>query len=98
INPEKRQLLLNEGLEVDTKDFIRIKFINTEKISLHNKTPIFTSTNGVEGFFKNGFDTSFSSVICVGSKTESKLAEKGIKTLHTAKNAEELASFILQQQ
>ncbi len=37
-------------------------------------------------------------MICVGGKTESKLAEKGIKTLHTAKNAEELASFILQQQ
>ncbi len=52
INPEKRQLLLNEGLEVDTKDFIRIKFINTEKISLRNKTLIFTSANGVEGFLK----------------------------------------------
>lgn len=98
IDPEKRQLLLNEGLEVDTKDFIRIKFINTEKISLRNKTLIFTSANGVEGFFKNGFDAPHSSAICVGGKTESKLAEKGIKTLHTAKNAEELASFILQQQ
>ncbi len=85
--------------------FLEVIKINYKKIPtfpLENKSLIFTSVNGVEACFNNGFtphenfaDRNFNKIYCVGKKTKQQLRKYGYGVFKMKKNAKELSEFIV---
>lgn len=87
--------VLNTDYAIDFIDFIKIDFLPIPAFNLEKNGLIFTSVNAVEGFLKNNFQAQNNIIYCVGSKTEKALIKSGLKPHYTAKNAEELAYYII---
>ena len=92
---------LGENFTYDFVDVIRIKQQTVEPFDLKDRSLIFTSINGVEGFFENGFrpnenflDRNYNKIYCVGQKTKKKIREYGFGTFKVKKHAQDLAEFI----
>ncbi|QDP85263.1 uroporphyrinogen-III synthase [Chryseobacterium sp. SNU WT5] len=84
-------------------EVIKIAFIKIPSFPLENKSLIFTSVNGVEAFFKNGFKPhenftgrNFNKIYCVGKKTKMRLRKYGFGVFKMKKNAKELSEFIIE--
>ncbi|MDO5616527.1 MAG: uroporphyrinogen-III synthase [Cruoricaptor ignavus] len=93
---------LGEHFSYDFIDVIKIKPTGIEPFDLKNKSIIFTSINGVEAFFENGFkpnedftDKNFNKIYCVGKKTKKKVRHYGFGTFKVQKHAKDLADFIV---
>ncbi|WP_018674785.1 uroporphyrinogen-III synthase [Riemerella columbina] len=107
MNPEVRILFTKMGIEQEVKtvlpstllcDFqpmIKVNILAMQPIDLKNSLLIFTSINGAKGFIQNHFNVGGNPILCVGSKTEQLLSQNGFKVNHTAKNAEALAEYII---
>lgn len=85
----------------DFVDVIRIKQDQVQAFPLHDYSLIFTSVNGVEAFFANGFkpnecftERNYNRIYCVGQKTKNALRRFGFGTYKTVRNAQELREFI----
>lgn len=83
-------------------EVIRIQHRRIAPFSLGNKSLIFTSVNGVEAFFANGFlphenfaERHFNKIYCVGRKTKQHLRRHGFGVFKMKKNARELSEFIV---
>lgn len=92
------------GAEFSTHflEVIKINLLDLSPFSLGNKSLIFTSVNGVESFFKNGFkphenfaERNYNKIYCVGKKTKAHLRKYGFGVFKTKKNAKELSEFII---
>ena len=93
------------GTEFSTH-FLEVIKINLKTVApfpLERKSLIFTSVNGVESFFKNGFkanenfaEKNYSKIYCVGKKTKLHLRKYGFGVFKTKKNAKELSEFIIE--
>lgn len=95
LSPSQEELLLNAGLSFESYDAIDIIWLNFEAPEIIENA-IFTSQNGVQSFFKNKTaSTRIKQCFCVGQKTALKLKENGQNVLKSAKNAMELAHFIV---
>ncbi|WP_222982860.1 uroporphyrinogen-III synthase [Flagellimonas meishanensis] len=94
-SPQK-ELLLNSGLGLVEYDALRIDFVEAQ-IPMGYQNLIFTSKNAVKGFFNLTGDLNYFDykVFCVGDKTAHILADNGLNVVKTAKNASELAHFIV---
>ncbi|WOC51996.1 hypothetical protein BPO_1349 [Bergeyella porcorum] len=64
-------------MSYDALDVIRIHHLEMSPFDLKNKSLIFTSINGVESFFQNGFkpnenftEVNYNKIYCVGQKTK----------------------------
>lgn len=84
-------------------EVIKINLLELAPFPLGNKSLIFTSVNGVESFFKNGFkpqenfaDKNYNKIYCVGKKTKAHLRKYGFGVFKTKKNAKELSEFIIE--
>ena len=84
-------------------EVIKINLLELAPFSLGNKSLIFTSVNGVESFFRNGFkanenfaDKHYNRIYCVGNKTKLHLRKYGFGVFKTKKNAKELSEFIIE--
>lgn len=84
-------------------EVIKINLLELAPFSLGNKSLIFTSMNGVESFFRNGFkanenfaDKNYNRIYCVGNKTKLHLRKYGFGVFKTKKNAKELSEFIIE--
>lgn len=84
-------------------EVIKINLLELAPFSLGNKSLIFTSVNGVESFFRNGFkanenfaDKNYNRIYCVGNKTKLHLRKYGFGVFKTKKNAKELSEFIIE--
>lgn len=84
-------------------EVIKINLLDLAPFPLGNKSLIFTSVNGVESFFKNGFkphenfaDKNYNKIYCVGKKTKAHLRKYGFGVFKTKKNAKELSEFIIE--
>lgn len=84
-------------------EVIKINFRKISPFNLENKSLIFTSVNGVEAFFENGFlphenftDRNYNKIYCVGRKTKLQLRKHGFGVFKMKKNAQELAEFIIE--
>lgn len=95
--------VLGTNITADYVEVIKINLLNCTPFPLANKSLIFTSVNGVESFFKNGFkphenfaEKNFNKVYCVGQKTKLRLRKYGFGVFKTKKNAKELSEFIIE--
>lgn len=93
-----------EQMSYDALDVIRIHHLEMSPFDLKNKSLIFTSINGVESFFKNGFkpnenftEVNYNKIYCVGQKTKHALRKHGFGTFKVKKHAKDLADFIIQK-
>ena len=90
--------LKDAGIGIETYDAITIEYLNTEIPEAFSHY-IFTSKNGVRAYLRNRKEynshTDNFLCYCVGEKTMSLLEEKGLKVAKMAKNASELANFIV---
>ena len=94
--------ILGAEFSTDYLEVIKINLLDVKPFSLGNKSLVFTSVNGVESFFKNGFkphenfaDKNFNKIYCVGKKTKAHLRKYGFGVFKTKKNAKELSEFIV---
>lgn len=101
----ERQVSAKLGSDVSS-DFVEVIKINHKKVrpfDLQNHSLIFTSVNGVDAFFANGFkpdenfvDKHFNRIYCVGKKTKLRLRKNGFGVFKLKKNAKELSEFIVE--
>ncbi len=94
--------VLGNSVSYDFVDVIKIEHRAVHGFPLENKSLIFTSVNGVEAFFENGFvphenlaDRNFNKIYCVGRKTKQQLRKHGFGVFKMKKNARDLSEFII---
>jgi uroporphyrinogen-III synthase len=96
-----KQRLHDANIELIDKDFIQIIFlqnIDFQPFIKNNYTFVFTSKNGVEGFYKNiEKDTFEKNAFCIEGKTQEILEKKGWTIVASAKNATLLAQKIIER-
>ncbi|MEM7086690.1 MAG: uroporphyrinogen-III synthase [Bacteroidota bacterium] len=91
----QEEVLLRAGFSVESYDAIEIIDVDFEAPEFIENA-IFTSQNGVRSFFENKTgSTRIKQCFCVGQKTELLLKKNGQNVVKTAKNASELAHFII---
>lgn len=92
---------LGDDIAVDCIEVIKTTPAHVKPFDLKNKSLIFTSANGVDSFFKNGFMPNedftvknYNKIYCVGEKTKKELRKHGFGTFKVLKNADTLSKFI----
>ncbi|RKS55277.1 uroporphyrinogen-III synthase [Gillisia mitskevichiae] len=93
----QKQLLLNSGIGLVEYDAISIGFDNTSLDAPIPRNLIFTSKNGVKGFFTQypEFQTRELNIFCVGEKTKAEIEKEGYSVIASADYGEELANLIV---
>ena len=93
----QKQLLLNSGIGLVEYDAISIGFDNSSLDAPIPRNLIFTSQNGVKGFFTQypEFQTRELNIFCVGDKTKAEILKNGYEVKASANNSEELAHLIV---
>ncbi len=96
--PTQRETLRNAGWSLVEYDAIKVAYLSFE-ISKNIENAIFTSQNAVRSFLENedGSKNRISRCFCVGEKTQKLLEENGLKVIKRAKNASNLAHFIIKE-
>jgi len=102
IDPSVISKELGEDISVDCVEVIKTNPIKIKPFDLKDYSLIFTSTNGVISFFKNGFKANenftaknYNKIYCVGEKTKRELRKNGFGTFKVLKNADTLSKFII---
>lgn len=92
---------LGDDIAVDCIEVIRTTPVQVSPFDLKDYSLIFTSVNGVDSFFKNGFRPNedftaknYNKIYCVGEKTKKELRKYGFGTFKVLKNADALSKFI----
>jgi uroporphyrinogen-III synthase len=95
----QKQLILNSGIGLVEYDAINIGFDNSSLDAPIPRNLIFTSQNGVKGFFTQypEFQTRELNVFCVGDKTKLEIEKNGYSVVASANSAEELAHMIVNE-
>ena len=103
LNEKQVSEKLGNGFSCDFVEVIKIKYKEVRPFDLENYSLIFTSVNGVDAFFANGFkpdenfmDKHFNKIYCVGKKTKARLRKYGFGVFKLKKNAKELSEFIVE--
>lgn len=82
-------------ISFDFVEVIKGHYIDKIPFDLTGFSVIFTSVRAVKSFFKNGFHI-YNKIYVVGRKTEEELKNKEIEAFKVARNANELADFIIE--
>jgi uroporphyrinogen-III synthase len=98
------RLKLSPQLQCEFVDVLKIQHKIIRPFHLKNKSLIFTSVNGVQSFFENGFranedftnPSNFNKIYTVGIKTKKELRKFGFNTYKVCKHASELLDFIME--
>ncbi|WP_294249601.1 uroporphyrinogen-III synthase [uncultured Chryseobacterium sp.] len=92
---------LGPDITADCIEVIRTKALPVQPFALKAHSLIFTSVNGVDSFFRNGFRPNedftakyYNKIYCVGEKTKRELRKHGFGTFKVLKNADALSKFI----
>lgn len=92
---------LGDDIVADGIEVIRTTPLAVQPFDLKNYSLIFTSVNGVNSFFKNGFKPdedftakNYNKIYCVGEKTKKAVRKHGFGTFKVMKNADALSKFI----
>jgi uroporphyrinogen-III synthase len=92
---------LGDDIVADCIEVIRTTPLAVQPFDLKNYSLIFTSVNGVNSFFKNGFKPdedftakNYNKIYCVGEKTKKAVRKYGFGTFKVMKNADALSKFI----
>ena len=93
---------LGNHFSYDFVEVIRITHLEVPAFDLKNHALIFSSVNGVESFFKNGFEPvedcrseAYNRIFVVGQKTKAALRRHGFGAFKTLRYARELSDFIM---
>jgi len=93
---------LGEDISVDCVEVIKTNPIRVSTFDLKNYSLIFTSSKGVNSFFKNGFRPNedftaknYNKIYSVGEKTKREVRKNGFGTFKVLKNADSLSKFII---
>lgn len=93
---------LGEDFAAECVEVIKTTPLSIDSFDLKNHSLIFTSSKGVNSFFKNNFSLSedfnsknFNKTYCVGEKTKRELRKHGFGTFKVVKNAHTLSKFII---
>ncbi|MFC6267213.1 uroporphyrinogen-III synthase [Frigoriflavimonas asaccharolytica] len=94
---------LGENLDIDFVDVLSFENLKIPTFDLKNKSLIFTSVQGVNAFFENGFspnenfvEKDFNKIYTVGKKSKNALRKHGFGTFKIKNNAKDLAKFIIE--
>tara|TARA_R100000935_G_C2817412_1_gene157975 strand:+ start:466 stop:1128 length:663 start_codon:yes stop_codon:yes gene_type:complete len=95
----QKQLLLNSGIGFVEYDAISIGFDNSSLDAPIPRNLIFTSKNGVKGFFTQypEFQTRELNIFCVGDKTRLEIEKNGYFVAASATSSKELAYMIVNE-
>lgn len=92
---------LGDDIVADCIEVIKTTPVHVKPFDLKDKSLIFTSSNGVDSFFKNGFvpnedftAKNYNKIYCVGEKTKKEVRKHGFGTFKVLKNADTLSKFI----
>ena len=103
LNEKEVSEQLGTEISCDFVEVIKVNYKTVKPFDLGNYSLIFTSVNGVDAFFKNGFkpdenfvDKHFNKIYCVGKKTKLQLRKYGYGVFKLKKNAKELSEFIIE--
>lgn len=88
-----RERIVQNGLAYMEYDAIHVNPVSFE-LPAPADYVIFSSKNAVKTVLKSAYALANTQVLCVGKQSEELLFKKGIKTIKTAKNMEELVIFI----
>lgn len=95
--------ILGSHFSYDFTEVIKTSPLKVEPFELKDSSLIFTSVNGVNAFFENGFkpDENFTSrnynkIYTVGQKTKKELRKYGFGTFKVTRHAKELSEFIVE--
>ncbi|MGA9212309.1 uroporphyrinogen-III synthase [Kaistella sp.] len=95
--------VLGSGFSSHFLEVIKINLLDISPFHLGNNSLIFTSVNGVESFFRNGFKPhenfaarNYNKIYCVGKKTKLQLRKYGFGVFKMKKNAKELSDFLIE--
>lgn len=93
---------LGNQFSYDFVDVIKTKNLKVQPFDLGHYSLIFTSVNGVDSFFENGFkpnekftDRNYNRIYCVGEKTKNEIRKHGFLTYKVKKHAKDLSEFII---
>lgn len=102
IDPSVISKELGEHIAVDCVEVIKTSPLIVRSFDLKDHSLIFTSVNGINSFFKNGFKPNedftaknYNKIYCVGEKTKRALRKNGFGTFKVLKNADTLSRFII---
>lgn len=94
---------LGEMARYDLIDVIRTTSLKVKPFPLKDYSLIFTSVNGVEAFFENGFkanesfkSANYNRIYTVGPKTKNALKKRQFGTFKVLRHAQELQEFIIE--
>ncbi len=95
----QKQLILNSGIGLVEYDAISIGFDNSSLDAPIPRNLIFTSQNGVKGFFTQypEFQTRELNIFCVGDKTKLEIEKNGYSVVASANSSKELAYKIVNE-
>ncbi|WP_034918136.1 uroporphyrinogen-III synthase [Gillisia sp. CAL575] len=95
----QKQLILNSGIGLVEYDAISIGFDNSSLDAPIPRNLIFTSQNGVKGFFTQypEFQTRELNIFCVGDKTKLEIEKNGYSVVASADSSKELALKIVNE-
>jgi len=95
----QKQLLLNSGIGLVEYDAISIGFDNSSLDAPIPRNLIFSSQNGVKGFFTQypEFQTRELNIFCVGEKTKAQIEKEGYSVVASANSSKELANLIVNE-
>lgn len=98
LNVSQQELLLNAGINFVHYDAIQIELLDIE-ISEAYDYILFTSQNAVNAYLAKygNFQNQPAKILCVGSKTERLLLDKGGYVQYTAESAAQLAQYIIEE-
>lgn len=93
----QKQLLLSSGIGLVEYDAIKITFDNSSLDAPIPRNLIFTSQNGVKGFFKQypEFQTRELNIFCVGDETKAEIEKSGYSVVASANSGKDLGKLIV---
>ena len=98
LNPQQRSLLLNAGIGLVERNFIKIVPLDF-KIGELPENVIFSSKNAVKAILQNeeAHLVKEKKIFCVGEKTAAFLKKKGFSVAETANYGADLAKLIIEK-
>ena len=95
---------LSPTAQLDFVDVLRINHLKIAPFPLYNYSLIFTSVNGVQSFFENGFSpnedfskpSKYNKVYAVGKKTKKEIKKYGYGVYKVTRHASELLDFVIE--
>lgn len=93
LSEAQQELLLNTGIGIVSYDALRVEKLPVLTAEMNTKFIIITSSNAISALAT--LEKEAHHLLCVGSKTVTKLQQLGFQVLYSAQHARDLAQYII---